>query len=163
MRLNNNDRRFDQEEIRHRVNALAHVMDASIRIPVSNWRIGIDGIIGLIPGIGDFIGALISGYIIMQAARAGVPAPVMLRMMANVGIELLLGVIPFAGDLFDFAYKTNLRNVTLLNKSIDNRRLAARQSWLFLFSVAAFFIVCVTALVFISVKLLAWIFALLGF
>ncbi|MCA1796440.1 MAG: DUF4112 domain-containing protein [Geobacteraceae bacterium] len=97
---------------------LAHLMDASIPVPFTHKRIGIDGILGIIPGIGDGIGALLSTYIIARAARMGVPRVLLLRMAANVGIDTLVGTIPLVGDLFDMAWKSNLRNMQLLDRHL---------------------------------------------
>lgn len=96
-----------------RLRALAWLMDNSIPLP-GGMRIGIDAIIGLVPGIGDAIGALISAYIINEARSMGAPRSVLLRMMSNVMIETVIGAIPFAGDLFDAAFKANSRNLALL-------------------------------------------------
>ncbi len=92
---------------------LAHLLDSSVRLP-GGYRIGLDGFIGLVPVVGDVLGALISTWIVVQGARLGAPVPTLMRMMVNVLIELLVGVIPVLGDLFDFAWKANNRNVHLL-------------------------------------------------
>ncbi|HWK51962.1 MAG TPA: DUF4112 domain-containing protein [Steroidobacter sp.] len=96
-----------------RLRALAWLMDNSIALP-GGYRIGLDPIIGLVPGLGDAIGALISAYIINEARGMGAPRSVLLRMMSNVMIDTILGAIPFAGDVFDAAYKANTRNIALL-------------------------------------------------
>lgn len=96
------------------VQALAHLLDSSIGIPGTRFRIGLDPLIGLIPGIGDFAGVLLSTSILVSAARLGVPAPTLARMAANVGLEALVGTIPILGDLFDAGWKANVRNVRLI-------------------------------------------------
>lgn len=98
-----------------RLARLAWMLDSSIRLP-GGFRVGLDGIIGLIPGVGDLIGAGLSSYIVVEAARLKVPFRVLARMGLNVLIELVVGIVPIFGDIFDFAFKANLRNVRLLNE-----------------------------------------------
>lgn len=97
-----------------RLRWLAWVLDGSI--PLGPWRIGIDPLLGLIPGLGDWLGAAASGYIVYEAARLGVPGTVLLRMTGNILIETLIGVVPVVGDAFDFAWKANLRNIDLIDQ-----------------------------------------------
>ncbi|HYS68896.1 MAG TPA: DUF4112 domain-containing protein [Gemmatimonadaceae bacterium] len=105
-----------------RVRVLAKLLDNSIAIPGTGWKIGFDPIVGLIPGIGDLIGAVLSGYIILEAARADVPAVTLVRMLANVGIDTLLGAVPAVGDVFDAAWKSNMKNVALLERHLSGDR-----------------------------------------
>lgn len=95
------------------MSAVARLMDSAVRVPGTRWRIGLDGVIGLIPGVGDTLGAAVSSVIIMQAALSGIPIWVLLRMVLNVAVEWAVGLIPLVGDLFDFAWKANSRNVML--------------------------------------------------
>jgi hypothetical protein len=100
------------------VRVLARILDSSIPIPGTSWKIGFDPIVGLIPGIGDLIGAVLSGYIILEAARAEVPTLTLIRMLVNVGIDTVLGAVPAVGDVFDAAWKSNMKNVTLLERHL---------------------------------------------
>ena len=100
------------------VRVLARLLDSAIPIPGTSWKVGFDPLIGLIPGIGDLIGAVLSGYIIVQAARAEVPTLTLARMLANVGFDTLVGAIPALGDVFDAAWKSNTRNVALLERHL---------------------------------------------
>jgi hypothetical protein len=93
---------------------LARVLDEAIRIPGTNIRIGLDALLGLLPGGGDVAGGLFSGVIILQAARLGAPTSVLGRMLANVALDVVVGAIPILGDLFDVAWRANTRNVRLL-------------------------------------------------
>jgi Domain of unknown function (DUF4112) len=102
-----------------RLDTLSYVLDNSIPLPGTNRRFGLDAVIGLVPGFGDAAGSLMSAYIVVQAARLGAPASSLVRMLLNVGIEAVVGAIPFAGDLFDAWFKANARNVTLLRKELD--------------------------------------------
>ena len=99
---------------RSRMRDLARVLDEAVRIPGTNIRIGLDALLGLLPGGGDIAGGVFSGLIILQAARAGAPTPVLGRMLANVAIDVVLGTVPLLGDLFDVAWRANSRNVRLL-------------------------------------------------
>ena len=111
-----------------RVRVLAVLLDDAIRIPGTKVRFGIDPIVGLIPGLGDVLGAVASAYIILEAARAGAPASVLLRMTVNVGVDTVVGSLPVAGDLFDFAWKSNSRNVRLLARHIESPAETRRAS-----------------------------------
>jgi len=101
-----------------RVRALARLLDNAIPIPGTNWKIGLDPIIGLIPGVGDMVGAVLSGYIVLEAVRAEVPTFTLARMLVNVGIDTLLGAVPAIGDVFDAAWKSNMMNVALLERHL---------------------------------------------
>jgi hypothetical protein len=96
-----------------RLRTLAWLLDNSIPLP-GGYRIGIDALIGLVPGVGDAVGAALSAYIVNEARALGAPRSVLLRMIGNVMIETVIGSIPFAGDLFDAAFKANSRNLALL-------------------------------------------------
>ena len=102
-----------------RIRTLAQLLDNSIPIPGTSWRFGFDAIVGLIPVVGDLLGGVLSGYIILEAARAEVPILTLARMLANVGIDTLVGSVPALGDLFDAAWKANIKNVVLLERHIS--------------------------------------------
>ena len=110
------------------VQVVADLLDRAIRIPGTDMRIGLDPILGLIPGAGDMIGAGLSGYLIILAARAGAPKSMLARMVANVAFDSLLGSVPVLGDLFDFAWKSNTKNVDLLREHIDRPTEASASS-----------------------------------
>jgi hypothetical protein len=107
------------------VNKLAWLLDNSIRIPIINYRIGLDAIIGLIPGVGDAAGLLVSSIIVIQAIRLGAPRSIIMRMLFNVAIEATIGMIPVIGDLFDATFKANARNVAMLNRAFGNSQTGA--------------------------------------
>jgi hypothetical protein len=111
-----------------RLDSLAYLLDNSIPIPGTGARVGIDALIGLVPGIGDVAGTAMSAYIVMQAARMGAPASVVARMVMNVGVETVVGSIPFLGDLFDAGWKANARNIKLLRAVVDQPGTARRSS-----------------------------------
>jgi hypothetical protein len=95
---------------------LTHVLDELIRIPGTRFRIGLDGLIGLIPGAGDVVGGAAAAYALLAAARLGAPPSVIARMAGNILVDLLLGLLPVMGDLFDFGWKANRRNLALLER-----------------------------------------------
>jgi hypothetical protein len=99
--------------------ALAHILDDGVRIPGLGVRFGLDAVIGLVPGLGDFAGAILSSYVVVLAARLGAPKAVILRMIGNVAVDTIGGSVPLLGDLFDVGWKANLRNVALLDRWID--------------------------------------------
>lgn len=115
----------DIEPVRARLGALAWLLDSSIRIPGTRWRIGLDALLGVVPGIGDAAGAALSGVIVLAAARMGAPRAVLMRMLLNVAVEVFVGAIPVAGDLFDAGWKANERNVALLDEWLGRARRPA--------------------------------------
>ena len=112
-----------QDEARlKRVRLLSRLLDEQFRIPGTTQRMGIDGLLGLIPGVGDAAGALLSAYILYEAIRLGAPTSVLLRMVANIGIDTVVGAIPVMGDIFDIAWKANKKNAALLHAYLASQR-----------------------------------------
>jgi len=115
---------------------LSWLMDDLIRIPGVNWRLGLDALVGLIPGFGDTATSLVSFYILVSAVRYGVPKVTLLRMGMNLGIDYLVGSFPVVGDLFDVWWKSNQRNVELISKratvSAEEAREGKLSDWLFI-------------------------------
>jgi hypothetical protein len=115
-----------------RTRRLAQVWDAAFSIPGTPFAIGLDPLLGLVPGVGDALGAGVALWIVLQAARLGASASTLLQMLGNVAIDALIGAIPVAGDVFDFAWKANLRNVALLERHVADPAGARRASALWL-------------------------------
>ena len=139
---------FDDENL----DLLSHLLDDFIKVPGTPVRFGLDGIVGVIPGIGDLIGGIASCIIIIAAWVRGVSYGTVLRMVANVGIEVVFGSIPILGDMFDIAWRANRRNYALLTGSLYEPRKYTIQSWLFL---AALCVVLI-ALVLLPMLFLTW-------
>ena len=108
-----------------RLKAYAHLLDSAVRLP-GGFRIGLDGIVGLIPGVGDILGAGLSGYFIYAASRLGISKSVITRMIFNSAIETIIGMVPLLGDAFDFAFRANERNARLLHSALEERNMERR-------------------------------------
>lgn len=132
---------MSNEQLSKKLDNLAWLLDNSIKIPGTSWKIGLDGILGLIPGVGDLAAGGLSTYILYQAVKLKVPKAVLARMALNILLESVIGVIPIFGDLFDFIFKANQRNVDLMRKYVLNPRDTTRQSALTLIALLVFFIV----------------------
>jgi hypothetical protein len=111
---------------------IAFILDDLIPLPGTKYRVGLDPIIGLIPGIGDASTGAFATVILFQALRAGVPRIVIARMAANILINALVGAIPGFGDLFSAWFKSNQKNFALLQKHSGTRRASTRTDWVFL-------------------------------
>jgi hypothetical protein len=102
-----------------RLHKFSRLLDNAIPIPGTTYRIGLDPILGLVPGVGDFVGTALSAYIVIEAARLGVPRATLGRMVFNILLEGLVGAVPVLGDLFDFAWKANTQNMALLDAHLN--------------------------------------------
>lgn len=107
----------ESDDVR-RVRVLARAMDSAIRIPGTGIRLGLDSIVGLVPGAGDLVSSVMSGYIVLASARMGVPPAVVARMILNLSVDTLVGTVPLLGDLFDVGFKANIRNAALLDRHL---------------------------------------------
>lgn len=111
----------DDERLLHRLDRMANLLDARFRIPGTRWRIGLDGLLGLIPGVGDIATTALSLGIVGAAARYDLPRSRLLRMGWNVAVDLVIGTIPVIGDLFDIGWKANRKNIDLLRGTLRQR------------------------------------------
>jgi hypothetical protein len=109
----------DVVSVRRRIEGLEKLLENSFTVPVINRPIGLDAIAGLVPGIGDAITAAMGLYLVWEARNLGLPQWKLWRMAGNVGIDALLGAVPVAGDLFDFLYRSNTRNLKIIRKHLD--------------------------------------------
>ena len=112
--LDRMDETADRPADVQRLHTLAYWLDDRFRIPILGWRIGIDGLIGLVPGIGDAVTTVAALWILKEAHRLGVPRRTLGRMAVSIGVDAVLGAVPLVGDAFDLAHKSNRRNLHLL-------------------------------------------------
>jgi len=119
---------------------LAWLMDNSVRL--GPWSVGLDGFIGLIPGVGDMATAAVSAVLIARAMQSGIPKSAVMRMVINVGLDSLAGAVPFFGDIFDFAFKSNTYNLKIYREASRGERQAARD-WFFILFVSLILVVIV--------------------
>lgn len=102
----------------NRIRKFTYLMDSAFRIPIVGFRFGLDPIIGLIPGAGDVVSTAFSAYLIYLAARFQLPPQIFRQMIFNVALEAAVGTVPLVGDIFDAFYKSNIRNLALLEKHL---------------------------------------------
>jgi hypothetical protein len=108
--------------------AVATLLDGAVTIPGTRVRVGLDPILGLIPGIGDALGALAASYLVLVAVQLGAPASVVGRLVLNIAVDAVIGSVPLLGDLFDFGYRANLRNLALLEGWLERPGSTGRAS-----------------------------------
>jgi hypothetical protein len=110
-----------REQRMARLDALAQLLDVAFIVPGTNIRYGIDGLIGLIPVIGDLITTAISLWLVREARALGAPWHVTARMLGNVALDGVVGMVPLAGDAFDVMFRANIRNMRLLRRWMDKQ------------------------------------------
>ncbi|HEX8296367.1 MAG TPA: DUF4112 domain-containing protein [Chthoniobacteraceae bacterium] len=133
---------------------IARLMDTAFVVPGTNIRFGLDALIGLIPGLGDTAGALVSTALILQSSRYGVPKIVLARMALNVLINTAAGSVPLLGDAFSVYFKSNARNYELLQRHSGPRRKSTSQDWLFVVGLIALMLLIVGLIIIGAVTLI---------
>ncbi|HZG40949.1 MAG TPA: DUF4112 domain-containing protein [Nodosilinea sp.] len=108
----------------NRIRRISRLMDTAFKVPVLGLKVGWDPVLGLIPGLGDLIATAISAYVIVLAARFGLPRGILAKMVLNIGLEAVVGSVPLLGDLFDAYYKSNVRNLKLLEAHLQGESTA---------------------------------------
>jgi hypothetical protein len=147
------EERAKHEALIGRLDGWATNMDTRFRIPFTPFRFGIDPIVGLVPGLGDVIGLLLSAYILWHATRNKVPAPKIAKMVSNIGVEFVIGILPLVGNIFDVYWRANVKNVDLLRahlmpEAASRERQAKRGLRLRQLGLFAFFLVSLGLIVY---------------
>ena len=120
-----------QEQRLELIRRLSRVLDSAMVVPGTRWRFGLDPILGLFPGLGDLVSPLFTIAVLWQGRDLGLPRVVQLRMIFNVAIDTLVGMVPLAGDLFDFVWRSNEKNLVLLERHAYEEHPASTADWAF--------------------------------
>jgi hypothetical protein len=145
-----------QEQRLAALRRISELLDSAFVVPGTNYRIGLDPIIGLIPMVGDLASPIFTIGLIWQAYDLGIPRVVQLRMIFNAAVDAVVGAVPFFGDLFDFGWKANQWNLALLERHAYEERHAAVGDWVFVAAMIAL-LVAVAAVPFILAGwLISW-------
>jgi hypothetical protein len=147
----------NQVEIETGLDQLAFYLDGLFRVPGTTWRFGLDGLIGLIPNVGDTLTTVASFYILFAGVRYGVPKITLLRMAMNIGVDYLFGSIPVIGDAFDFVWKSNQMNMNLIRDRATGRGQGKTSDYVFVFGLFAALIVLLLGSIFVSVFIIWWV------
>ena len=145
-------------EIEEGLDNLARYLDGLFRIPGTSWRFGLDGLIGLVPNVGDTITSFASFYILLAGVRYGVPKITLLRMALNIAIDYIVGTIPFLGDLFDFFWKSNKRNMDLIRERATGKDKGTTADYIFIFVIISILVLLLVASIALSVYVIGAIF-----
>ena len=141
-----------------RLRRVSHLLDNAIPIPGTKYRIGLDPILGLIPGGGDFISSIFAGYVVFKSAQMGVPQETLVKMAANIVFDTVAGTVPVAGDLLDVTWKANVKNIELLDAHLGSPEPGKQADWLFVAALLLGLMLIVGGVIFLSVMLFGWLF-----
>ncbi len=136
---------------------IALLMDELLRLPGTRFRFGIDPLIGLIPGIGDTASALVSAAALIKATRHGLPKILLARMAMNILINEFVGIVPVVGDAFSFWFKSNTRNLRLIQEYVGGRRAARTSDWAFVLAILLVLGMVVAAGLFVSLLIIQFL------
>jgi hypothetical protein len=146
-----------------RIRTLTRVTDGIIPIPGTNRKVGVDPIIGLITGSGDSLGFIMSAYILLESLRFKLPKETLVRMLSNVAIDAVVGAVPFFGDIFDFIWPANSKNLKLLESHLENplpQQAADRQFVLLILLGLAVILAFAFALAVLVASTIGWLWGL---
>lgn len=141
------------------VRRLAWILDDLVRIPGTDMRVGLDALIGLLPAGGDVAGGVLSAYTVVAAHRLGAGPSVIARMGLNIVIDTVVGSVPVLGDIFDAGWKSNRRNMALLDKYLETPEPVKRNSRIVLVGVLAALVAVILVTAVLSYRLLRWMIA----
>jgi hypothetical protein len=111
-----------------RIETVAALLDTAFIVPGTKFRFGVDGLVGLIPGVGDALTTAVSLWLVKEAHALGAPGHLIARMLANIGIDFAVGAVPVLGDAFDLIWKSNRRNLHLLRRHLEREGASRRQN-----------------------------------
>ncbi|MEG4281765.1 DUF4112 domain-containing protein [Microcoleus sp. A006_D1] len=141
-----------------RLRRISHLLDNAIPIPGTRYRIGLDPILGLIPGGGDLVGSIFAGYVVFKSAQLGVPQETLIKMAANIVFDTVAGTVPVAGDLLDVTWKANVKNMELLDAHLGSPEPSKKADWLFVAALLLGLTLIVGGVIFLSVMFFGWVF-----
>ena len=145
-----------------RLRRLSQILDNAIPIPGTGYRIGIDPILGLLPGGGDTVAGALGAYIVVEAARIGLPRKVIWQMVGNIVLDSVIGTVPVFGDLFDAGWKANVKNIALLERHLNLIPQNAKSDRLFLIGLTLLLVIMVIGFAVLTLALVRWLFQALG-
>ena len=146
-----------QIEVEKSLDDLARYLDGLFRIPGTNWRFGLDALIGLVPNVGDTLTSFASFYILFAGVRYGVPKITLLRMAFNIAVDYLVGSIPFLGDAFDFVWKANQQNMNLIRTRASGHGKGKTSDYVFVFGLIFLLIAILVGSIVVSGLILIWV------
>jgi len=140
-----------------RARTLAHLLDTSLRIPGTRFRFGLDALLGLVPGLGDAVGTALAAYIVGVAIKLGAPGTTLLRMLWNIAVEAFGGSVPVVGDVFDAAWRSNVKNVRLLERHLNLPAAGERAERITVLTIGVGLLALVGLSAWVSLKVALWI------
>jgi hypothetical protein len=149
-------------EIEESLENLSRYLDGLFRVPGTGWRFGLDALIGLVPNVGDTLTSLMSFYILVAGVRYGVPKITLLRMAFNIGLDYVVGSIPFLGDAFDFFWKSNKKNMDLIRTRATGKNVGTTGDYVFVFTIIGILIAILIGSILLSLYILGTIFKGIG-
>jgi hypothetical protein len=145
-----------------RLRAITQLFDQAFQVPGTKWRFGLDALFGLVPGLGDIAGALVAVYALRVARNLNAPQAIQLHLLSNIALDAVIGTVPILGDLFDFAFKAQTRNLALLDAWLATPHKTARRSRRGLFLMPLAIIIVFATLTALGIWMLVILFHWLG-
>src|SRR5215204_2300637 len=151
-------KKHSEVEIEESLETLSNYLDGFFRVPGTGWRFGFDALIGLIPNVGDTLTSVMSFYILVAGVRYGVPKITLLRMAFNIGLDYVVGTIPFIGDAFDFFWKSNKQNMELIRTRATGKGKGTTSDYIFIFAIIGLLVLLLIGSIIASAAILYYIF-----
>lgn len=145
-----------------RLRRLSNLLDNAIPIPGTPWRFGLDPVLGLLPGAGDFLGTAFSAYIVLEAARIGIPRSLLGQMVINILLDTVIGSVPVVGDIADATWKANAKNMALLETYLDSPQPEKQTDWFFLVWLLLGLLIAVTIIATLSLLVIKGLLAVIN-